>query len=269
MSVVFPASICAAIPILRVRSSGKARFGELGLVDWALASSVADMAETGCVHRKQKPDSDFAETCRRACFCVPCEHDWNSSRNWEGRRAIRALQPNIVRGSRKVKKPDRQAREKFLSELWRQRCFKPHGPLGRTRSFDLRRSSSGFSASFRAQLAFGLDPVAHFIARQIEFADGVRRCSRRAGDVICGKLNCSGVLLLRRRPCLEAWVARAISLRARLRTIDDACAFMGCLFGRSLCFRLSGFVGLVFLLLRHHFDSSVARLPSRLAGFAK
>ena len=29
--------------------------------------------------------------------------------------AIRALQPNIVRGSRNVKKPDRQAREKFLS----------------------------------------------------------------------------------------------------------------------------------------------------------
>jgi hypothetical protein len=41
---------------LRVRSSGKARSGELGLLERALASSVADMAKTGWVHDKQKHD---------------------------------------------------------------------------------------------------------------------------------------------------------------------------------------------------------------------
>jgi hypothetical protein len=29
----------------------------LGLLDWALASSVADMSKTGCVHGKRKADS--------------------------------------------------------------------------------------------------------------------------------------------------------------------------------------------------------------------
>jgi hypothetical protein len=82
---------------------------------------------------------------------------------------IRALQPNIVRGSRNVKKPDRQAREKFLASsdgsgalsAWPARA----GP-----KLHLNWSSCGFSESFRAQLTFGLDPVAHLIARQTEFA---------------------------------------------------------------------------------------------------
>ena len=38
--VVLPASICAAMPMLRVRSSGKARFGEFRLVTDSVVAAI-------------------------------------------------------------------------------------------------------------------------------------------------------------------------------------------------------------------------------------
>src|SRR6266851_10263275 len=67
VSVVLPASMCAAMPMLRVRSSGNARSGELGLL--VIGGSASAVAITFSSRNKSYRGASFslpAEVSKRA-----------------------------------------------------------------------------------------------------------------------------------------------------------------------------------------------------------
>ena len=175
----------------------------------------------------------------------------------------------IVRGSGKVKKPTRQAREKFPMKPLREASFCCSD--GRRKvEYRLRTALQADFLALPCAIVVRPPPNRPISSPGKLRLRGVRRCSRRARAISSAESSgAAGFFLSVIRASELAAPGRILSPQRALGTSAASTDVLRRSFRRSFWLSSSWARRFVFLLLRHHFGSLGARLPSRLAGFAK